>query len=91
MTMLRHTGKVVAGALSAALMAQLGLAALGVLVLLVLLAAGLAYWVLSSDARTARLARILVAWHGGITSTEPAVPAISPPRSHDRPQRRDKR
>jgi hypothetical protein len=91
MTLLRHTGKVVAGALSAALIVQLCLPALGVFVLLIVLAAGLACWVLSSDARAARLARILTAWHGGITSTEPDVPAIPSPRSHHRPRRRDKR
>jgi len=91
MTMLRHTGKVAAGALSAALVARLGWPALGVLVLLVFLVAGLACWILSSDARAARVARILAAWHGGITSAEPDTPAISPSSTRGGLRRRGKR
>lgn len=90
-TMLSHTGKVAAGVLSAALIARLGWPALGVLTLLVALAAGLVCWVLSSDARAARVARILTAWHGGITSAEPDAPAILPSGAHGRLRRRGKR
>ena len=84
MTMLRRTGKVAAGALSAALVARLGWPALGTLALLVVLAAGLACWVLSSDARAARVARILTAWRGGITSSQPDALPASASNSHRR-------
>jgi hypothetical protein len=87
-TMLRHTGKVAAGALSAALVARLGWPALGVLAFLVVLTAGLICWVLSSDARVARVTRILNAWRGGIASPEPDGPAVSLPGSHRRSRQR---
>jgi hypothetical protein len=84
MTMLRHAGKVTAGALSAALVARLGLPALGALVFLAVLVAGVVCWVLSDDARAECVTRILSAWHEAIRSPEPDTPVISPPGSHRR-------
>jgi hypothetical protein len=79
MMMLRRTGKVAAGALSVALAARLGWPALGALAFLVVLATGVACWVISDDDRSKRVTRILTAWRGGIISPEPDAPAISPP------------
>lgn len=90
-TMLRHTGKVAAGALSATLIARLGWPALGAVAVLAVLATGLVFWVLSSDARVARVTQILTAWRGGIASPEPDAPAISRPGSHRRTRRQEKR
>lgn len=47
---------------------------------LAVLAVWLVCWILSSDARVARLARILNARGGEIASPEPDAPAISSPR-----------
>lgn len=70
MMMLRHTGKVAAGALSAALVARLGWPALGAFAFLLVLAARLACWVISDDDRSKRVTRILAAWRGGINTDE---------------------
>ena len=46
----------------AALVAGLGLPALGALIFLAVLAAGVACWVFGSDARTDRVSQVLLAW-----------------------------
>jgi hypothetical protein len=80
--MLKHTSKMAAVALSAALVARLGWPALSVMAFLVVLAAGLACWVISDDDRSKRVTRMLAAWRGGTTSPKPDIPAISPPATH---------
>jgi hypothetical protein len=73
----RRAGKVAVGIAPAALMARLGLPALGALVFLAVLAAGVACWMLGSDARAARVSQVLLAWRGN--------PGCSPPGNHATP------
>ena len=64
MAVLRGVGKAAGGAVPVAQLARLGLPALvtgGVLAVLVL---GAVCWILTSDARAGRLARVLGAWRG---------------------------
>ena len=80
MTVLRHVGKVVAGALPAVLVAGLGLPALGALVLLTVVVVGVACWVIHSEDRTDRVSRVLLAWRGNASciaragDTSPTLP-----------------
>jgi hypothetical protein len=65
------------------LLARLGLPAIGALVFLTVLAAGVACWVLGSDDRAARVSRVLLAWRGNpscLGSTAPALPVPRPRR-----------
>jgi hypothetical protein len=81
MTMLRHAGRVVAGAVPVALLAGLGLPALGALVLLVVLVLAAVCWVINSDARASRVSRMLLAHRGDARCLEPgaaAAPSTSP-------------
>jgi hypothetical protein len=59
----------------AALVAGLGMSALGALVLLAVAGIGVACWVIRSDARTARVSRVLLAWCGEASCLTPASPA----------------
>ncbi len=86
-TVLRWVGKVAAGAVPAALVARLGLPALGVLVFLAVLVAWVACWVFRSDARTERVSRVLLAWRGNVGCLPPVgadapEPAPRPGRWH---------
>ena len=60
----RRVAKLAAGAVPAALVAGLGLPALGALVFLAIPVAGIACWVFGSDARANRVSRVLLAWRG---------------------------
>lgn len=85
--MFKRAGKVAVGVMSASLVAGLGLPALGVLVFLAVLAAGVACWVFRSDARTDRVSRVLLAWRGdvGCLARDGAAPASAPvARAHRR-------
>jgi hypothetical protein len=91
-TVIRHAGKVAAGALPAVLVAGLGLPALGGLVFLAVLVLGAACWVLGNEDRTARLSRVLLAWRGNARCLPPggAAPTASPgprPRRRTLPRR----
>ena len=83
---LRQAGKVAAGIAPTALMARLGLPALGALVFLAVLAAGVTCWLLGSDARAARVSRVLLAWRGDAGclaaggAAASAAPALRPRR-----------
>jgi hypothetical protein len=86
--MLRGVGKVVAGAgVPAILVAGLGLPALGALIFLAILAAGVACWVVRSDARTDRVSRVLLAWRGNAGCLTPDRGA-SPPTVVTQPRHR---
>ena len=87
MMVLRRVGKVAAGALPTVLLAGLGLPAGDGLVFLAVLVLGVACWVIGSEARTARVSRVLLAWRGnpGCLPSDGAAPAV-PPGS--RPRRR---
>jgi hypothetical protein len=74
-----RAGKIAAGAVTSAALVRLGLPALGALVFLVALAAGIACWVLGSDARTARVTRMLLAWRGNPSCLPPGGPAAPGP------------
>ena len=94
MAVLRRSGKVAAGAVPAALVAGLGLPALGGLVFLAVLLLGVACWVIGSKDRTDRVSRVLLAWRGnaGCLARDGAVPPPVPmpvpmPRHRDRPRR----
>jgi len=78
--MLRHVGKVIAGAVPAVALARLGLPALGAVVFLAVLAAGVTCWLLGSDARAARVSQVLLAWKGksGNLPDAPVLPARRP-------------
>ena len=72
-----------AGIAPAALVARLGLPALGALVFLAVLTAGVTCWLLGSDARTARVSRVLLAWRGNpgcLASGSTVAPAPSAPQ-----------
>ena len=81
--MLRHAGKIAAGAVPAAVLARLGLPALGGVVFLAVLAAGVTCWLLGSDARANRVIRVLLAWKGNpasLPADSPAAPVPLAPR-----------
>ena len=87
---LRRAGKVAAGALPAALVAGLGLPALGALVLLFVAVLGVACWVIRSEDRTARVSRVLLAWRGNASCLAPgrgASPSPPPERRRALPRR----
>lgn len=77
MTALRHAGKG-AGVLSTAVIAGLGLPALGALVFLAVLGLGVICWIISSDDRANRVTRIMLARRGNARCLKPG-PA-RPPR-----------
>jgi hypothetical protein len=91
---LRRAGKVAAGVVpAAALLAGLGLPALGTLVFLAVLAAGVTCWVLGSDARADRVSRVLRAWRGATGDPDPVgaapvIPAAPGSRRSPKPRRR---
>jgi hypothetical protein len=80
MAVIRWSGKVAAGAVPAALVAGLGLPALGVLVFVAVLAAGVSCWVMHSDARTNRASRVLLAWRGNAGCLPSAPAPVTAPR-----------
>jgi hypothetical protein len=86
MAALRGARKVAAGAIPAALIAQLGLPALGGLLFLAVLVLAVACWVIGSRDRTERVSRMLLAWRGNVGclaqdgAVPPPVPAARPPR-----------
>jgi hypothetical protein len=62
--MLKRAGQVTAGALPAAVLAGLGLPALGALVFLAVLMLGVICWIINSEDRSARVTRMILARHG---------------------------
>jgi hypothetical protein len=86
MAALRHVGKLEAGAALGGLVARLGLLALGVLVFLAVLVAGVTCWVFGSDVRTERVSRVLLAWRGN-ASCPASTSATTPGLPVSRPQR----
>jgi hypothetical protein len=77
MGVLRAAGKTVAAAVPAAQLARLGLPALIAVVVLAALVLATGWWILASDRRAARLARILRACHRPLA---PAPSAAASPR-----------
>jgi len=73
MAVLRAAGRAVAAAVPAAQLARLGLPALLAVCGLAVLMLAVACWVLASDARCERVAKVLTAWRGA-----PAPAAMTP-------------
>lgn len=86
MTVARHVGKVAAGVLPTALVARLGLPALGALVFLALVFLATGCWVVRSRARTERVSRLLLAWRGDASCLCPGTTARSPAAARPRRQ-----
>jgi hypothetical protein len=63
-TMLRHAGRAAAGAVPAALLAGLGLPALGALVFLAVAVLAVACWVIASAERADRVRQLILARRG---------------------------
>ena len=82
---LRWAGKVATRVMPAALMARIGLPAIGALVFLAVLAAGMACWVLGSDDRADRVSRVLLAWRGNPSCLGIAAPTLPVPQPRRRP------
>ena len=80
MALIRRAGKMAAGAVPAALVGRLGLPALGVLVFVAVLAAGVGCWVVRNDARTDRVSRVLLAWRGNPDRLPAAPTLVTAPR-----------
>lgn len=81
---LKHAAKAAAGVLSAALLAGVGLPALGALVFLAVLVLMVACWVIGSGDRTERVSRILLAGRGDATCLPPVPTALPPPAPRPR-------
>ncbi|MDQ2816377.1 MAG: hypothetical protein M3Z75_32185 [Actinomycetota bacterium] len=77
--MLRQVGKVTVGVVPAVALARLGLPALGVLVFLAVLAAGVGCWVIASKERAERVNRLLLAWRGNVGCLSGGTPAAPRP------------
>lgn len=73
---LKHAGKVAAGMLPAALLAGLGITALGALVFLAVLVLGVVCWIISSGDRSDRVTRMILArWGDAPATAAAALPA----------------
>ena len=81
--MLRRAGRAAAGALPAALLAGLGLPALGALVFLAVAVLAVTCWVIASGERTARVSQMMLARRG--QASDPAPGAAAPPAPATRP------
>jgi hypothetical protein len=80
MAMLRAVGRVAAATVPAAQLARLGLPALAGGLGLAVLALVTVWWVLASDARCERLAKVVGAWRG-VPTARAAVPSTVRARS----------
>jgi len=82
--MLKHAGRAITGMLPAALLAGLGMPALGALVFLAVLSLAVVCWVIGSGDRTERVSRILLAGRGNASCLPPGPAASSRPASQPR-------
>jgi hypothetical protein len=80
-TILKHAGGAAAGMLPAALLVRLGMSALAAVVFLVVLVLGVICWIISSDDRTDRVNRMLLARQGDARCLDPDTFAPSSPAS----------
>jgi len=76
---LRHAGQAVAGVLPAAILARLGVPALATVVFLIVLVLAVACWIINSDDRTGRVARMMLAKQGDARCLGTGAPTPSPP------------
>ena len=86
--MLKHAGRTAAGALPAALLAKLGMPALGALVFLVIAVLAVICWVIASGDRTDRVSQMMLARRGKASCLPgPAAPSLPASQPHRRPAR----
>lgn len=85
---LKPAGKVAAGILPTAALAQLGMPALAALVFLAVLVLGVACWIIGSPDRADRVNRMMLARRGNATCLTQGRPPASPPSSRRRPSHR---
>jgi hypothetical protein len=85
MAALGHAAKFLAGTVPTAVMVGLGMPESGVLIfVLAVMVLGTACWVISSDARTDRVSRMLLAWRGNADSLGRGAAAPGPPAPRPR-------
>jgi hypothetical protein len=83
---LRHASRAAVGMLPVAVLAQLGMPGLAAMVFLTVLGLGMACWIISSDARTGRVNRMMLARQGNARCLDTGASAVSPPaprQSHE--------
>ena len=86
MVVLGRVGKVATGAATTVLVARLGLPALGGLVLLTVLVLGMICWIISSDERSARVSRMMLARRGDAKCLETSASPPPLPKARARRQ-----
>lgn len=74
---LKHAGRTAAGALPAALLAELGMPALGALVFLAIAVLAVICWVIASGDRTDRVSQMMLARRGEASFLAPGAAAPS--------------
>ncbi len=82
----RHGSRTVAGMVPAAVLLRLGMPALAALVFLAVLIVGVTCWIISSDDRTGRVNRMMLARQGDARCLETGASAPSSPTSRQRHQ-----
>jgi hypothetical protein len=85
----KHGSRTVAGMVPVAVLLRLGMPALAALVFLAVLMVGVTCWIISSDARTGRVNRMMLARQGDARCLETGAAAAFSPTS--RPRRRTTR
>jgi hypothetical protein len=80
---IRHGSRTVAGIIPAAILLRLGMPTLAALVFLAVLMVGVTCWIISSDDRTGRVNRMMLARHGNARCLETSA---SSPTSRQRRQ-----
>ena len=87
--MLRRTGRTAVGVLPAALLAELGMPALGAVVFLAIVVLAMICWVIASGDRTNRVSQMMLAHRGQADCLVPgtAVPSMTSDAQAGRPDR----
>ena len=83
---LKHAGRAAAGTVPAAIFIRLGMPTLAAAVFLAVLVLGVACWIISSDDRTGRVNRMMLARRGDARCLEAGAPAPPSPASRLRRQ-----
>ena len=83
---LKHAGRAATGTFSFAALTQLSMPELAALGLLVVLVLGVICWIISSDERSARVSRMMLARRGDAKCLETSVSPPPPPTARTRRQ-----
>ena len=81
---LKHAGRAATGTFSVAALTQLSMPALAVVGLLVMLVLGVICWIISSDERSARVSRMMLARRGDAKCLETSASHPPPPKARAR-------